>query len=41
MEEDGEEGEKLMEERTTCQNSLADTEKENEIHKVLNFQCLN
>ena len=41
LEEKGEEVEKLMEERTACQHFLADTEKENGIHKVLHFQCLN
>ena len=38
MEEEGENGEKLKEELSACQQFLVDTEMENERHKVFNFQ---
>ena len=38
VEEEGEDGEKLKEELSACQNFLVDTEMENGRHKVFNFQ---
>ena len=38
MEEEGEDGEKLKEEISTCQHFLVKTEIENGGHKVFNFQ---
>ena len=38
VEEEGENGEKLKEELSTCQHFLVDTEMENGRHKVFNFQ---